>query len=192
MSRVGRQPITIPEKVEVAIEGAKVRVKGPNGELSWQLPAEVKAEKKEKQVVLTADYSDPRVRALYGMARARVANMVNGVHAKFSKTLEVIGLGFKVEKEGDKKLILSIGFSHKVNFDVPVGIDVDIDKKMTTVVLKSHDKDLLGHTAARMRSLKLPEPYKGTGIRYQGERIIRKAGKTAAGAGAGGAGGAKK
>jgi large subunit ribosomal protein L6 len=194
MSRIGRKTIAIPDKVEVRVEGPRVRVKGPHGELEWALPEAVNAEVKDRQVRLSADAADPRVRPLYGMARSRVANMVAGVHAPFKETLEIMGLGFKAEPEGPGKLNLSIGYSHKVPFDLPKGVEVEVDKKQTTVILKSHDKDLLGQTAARMRALKVPEPYKGTGIRYQGERILRKAGKTAAGAGGSGAGsgGAKK
>ncbi|MFA6093025.1 MAG: 50S ribosomal protein L6 [Elusimicrobiota bacterium] len=191
MSRIGKQPIPLPDKVEVAVDGDRVRVKGPLGELSGTLPSVVKLERQDKTVVLVANAKDPSVRALYGMARARLANMVHGVHTGFSKTLDIVGLGFKVEPDGASKLTLSLGYSHKVHFDLPKGVSAEIDKKQTSVVLKCIDKDLLGQTAARFRELREPEPYKGTGIRYHGERIIRKAGKTAAGAGAGGAGGKK-
>jgi large subunit ribosomal protein L6 len=194
MSRIGRQPVPIPEKVEVALNGSKVRVKGPLGELSWELPAVVKAEKKDNQVVLSADASDPRVRALYGTARAIVANMVRGVSQGFQEIVEIVGLGYKAEPEG-QKLMLSLGFSHKVPFDVPKDVKIEVDKKQTILTLKSFDKQLLGATVARLKSLRPTEPYKGTGIRRKGDRIIKKAGKTAAGAMAGagaGAGGAKK
>jgi large subunit ribosomal protein L6 len=194
MSRIGRQPVPIPEKVEVALNGTKVRVKGPLGELSWELPGVVKAEKKENQVILSADASDMRVRALYGTARARVANMVRGVSQGFQETVEIVGLGYKAEPEG-QKLMLSLGFSHKVPFDVPKHVKIELDKKQTTLILKSFDKELLGATVAQLKSLRPTEPYKGTGIRRKGDRIIKKAGKTAAGAMAGagaGAGGAKK
>jgi len=192
MSRIGKQPIPIPEKVEVALSGSDVRVKGPLGELSWRLPSAVKAEKKDNQVLLSADISDMRVRALYGTARARLANMVRGVAQGFQETVEIVGLGFKAEPEG-QKLLLSLGFSHKVTFDVPKDIKIEVDKKQTTLILKGFDKELVGATVARLKSLKPTEPYKGTGIRRKGDRIIKKAGKTAAGAMAGaGAGGAKK
>ncbi|MBI5243278.1 MAG: 50S ribosomal protein L6 [Elusimicrobia bacterium] len=193
MSRVGRQPIAIPEGVEVALSGTIVRVKGPGGELSFQLPPVVQAEKKDDSLLLKADDSDPGVRALYGTARTRVANMVHGVKTGFSKAIVIEGLGFKAEPEGEK-LMLSIGYSHRVAFPVPKGIKVGVDKKQTTISLSGADKELVGETAARLRALRPPEPYKGTGIRYQGERIQRKAGKTAAGAGVGvaGAAGVKK
>ena len=195
MSRIGKQPVPIPEKVEVALNGAKVRVKGPLGELSWELPAVVKAEKRDNQVVLTADASDAGVRAFYGTARARVANMVRGVSQGFQEIVEIMGLGFKAEPEG-QKLMLSLGFSHKVPFEVPKDVKVEVDKKQTTLTLKSFDKELLGATVARLKALKPTEPYKGTGIRRKGDRIIKKAGKTAAGvmagAGAGAGAGAKK
>lgn len=192
MSRVGKQPVSIPEKVDVSFAGNKVRVKGPLGELSWELPSAVKAEKKGQQVVLSADISDMAVRALYGTARARLANMVKGVSQGFEQTIEIVGLGYKAEQEG-QRLMLSLGFSHKKPFDVPKDVKVELDKKQTTLVLKSHDKDLLGATVARLKAVKPPEPYKGTGIRRKGDRIIKKAGKTAAGAaGAAGGAGAKK
>lgn len=189
MSRVGRQPIPIPAGVEVVLSGTIVRVKGPGGELSFELPPVVKAEKKDNCLLLKADDSDPGVRALYGTARTRIANMVHGVHTGFSKAIVIEGLGFKAEPDGEK-LMLSVGYSHRVAFPLPKGIKVAVDKKQTTISLSGADKELLGVTAARLRALRPPEPYKGTGIRYQGERIQRKAGKTAAGAGVGAAGGA--
>ncbi|HAH07624.1 MAG TPA: 50S ribosomal protein L6 [Elusimicrobia bacterium] len=191
MSRVGKQPIPVPEKVDVAFNGNQVRVKGPLGELSWEMPAAVKAEKKDGKIFLTADISDMGVRALYGTARARVANMVQGVSQGYQTIVEIVGLGFKAEPEG-QRLMLSLGFSHKKAFDVPKDVKVEVDKKQTTLVLKSHDKELLGATVARLKAVKPTEPYKGTGIRRKGDRIIKKAGKTAAGATAGAAGAAKK
>jgi large subunit ribosomal protein L6 len=191
MSRIGKQPIPIPEKVDIAFDGTKVRVKGPLGELSWEMPAVIKAERKGALVVLSADISDRRIRALYGTARARVANMVRGVTQGFEQIVEIVGLGFKAEPEG-QKLMLSVGFSHKVPFDVPKNIKVELDKKQTTLTLKAFDKELLGATVARLKAIKPTEPYKGTGIRRKGDRIIKKAGKTAAGAAAGAAGGAAK
>lgn len=189
MSRIGKQPIPVPGTVQVKLGGSSVSVKGPLGELERTLPECVTIERKGEELLLSVDLSRPGARALYGMARARVANMVTGVQTGFSKTLEIVGLGFKAIPEGEK-LKLIIGFSHPVEFSIPKGIKIEVDKKQTTLVLRGADKDLVGQTAARLRGLKEPEPYKGSGIKYQGERILRKAGKTAAGAGAGG--GAKK
>lgn len=187
MSRIGKQPIPIPEKVQVAVDRSTVKVKGPLGELQRELPSLVTVEQKDKTLVLKADLAAaPDAGAIHGMARARVANMVHGVSQGFRKNLDIVGLGFKASLAGEK-LTLMLGYSHPVEFVVPKGIQIEIDKKMTKITVIGIDKDLVGETAARIRGLRLPEPYKGTGIRYEGERIIKKAGKTAAGAGAGGA-----
>lgn len=187
MSRVGKQPIPIPDKVEVQIHGSSVKVKGPLGELELSVPELVKVEQKDKTLVLTSDSSGgPEASALYGMARARLANLVEGVHKGFQKNLEIHGLGFKAAVAGDK-LTLSLGLSHPVEFTIPKGVKIEVDKKATKLTVNGIDKDLVGQTASRIRGLREPEPYKATGIRYEGERIHRKAGKTAAGAGGGGA-----
>jgi large subunit ribosomal protein L6 len=193
MSRIGKWPIPIPEKVHVAVHGQKIKVQGPLGELERELPPSVSVATKDQTLVISIQPSGRKDRALYGMVRARVANMVTGVHRGFQKNLEILGLGFKANLIGDK-LALNIGFSHPVEFSIPKGVRLDIDKKMTKMTIQGIDKDLVGQVAAQIRALKLPEPYKGTGIRYEGERIHRKAGKTAAGvgAGAGGTGAAKK
>lgn len=192
MSRVGKQPIPVPDKVTVQVQGGAVKVKGPLGELQRSLPAMVTVEQKDKVVLVSTDKSVAAdASAQHGMARARIANMLTGVSQGFRKNLDIVGLGFKAQVAGNL-LDLTIGFSHPVKFALPKGITLEIDKKMTKVTVIGIDKDLVGETAARIRALKPPEPYKGTGIRYEGERIIKKAGKTAAGAGAGGGGGAKK
>ncbi|MFC1678897.1 50S ribosomal protein L6 [Elusimicrobiota bacterium] len=191
MSRVGKQPIKIPSGVSVRISGSSVAVKGPLGELQMTLPPGFRAEQKDDMVLVSAD---PGVTdrqggsAMYGMARARLANLVGGVHSGFKKELEIHGLGQRAKSVSPQKLDLSLGFSHPVVFEAPKGIKLEVDKKSTRVVVSGIDKDLVGQTAARLRSLRPPEPYKGAGIRYAGERIVRKAGKAAAGAG----GGAKK
>lgn len=183
MSRVGKQPIPIPEKVEVKIAGQSVTVKGPNGQLAWSVPSAVKVEQKEKEIVLSlAGKTGPNSSALYGMSRSRVANLVEGVTAGFSKNIEIHGLGYKATLQG-QKLVLNLGLSHPVDFQIPDGVKIEVDKKQTKLTIKGIDKDLVGETAARIRSIKKPEPYKGVGIRYEGERIHRKAGKTAAGSG---------
>ena len=185
MSRVGRKPIPIPEKVSVQVQGQQVKVKGPNGELQFTVPEPVRVEQKDKNIVLTAEGKAPNTSALYGMSRARIANLVDGVTGGFKKDLEIVGLGYKAALQG-QKLVLNLGFSHPVEFALPQGVKIEIDKKATKVTVSGIDKDLVGQTAARIRSIKTPEPYKGTGIRYAGERVHRKAGKTAAGAGGGG------
>jgi large subunit ribosomal protein L6 len=187
MSRIGKKVIPLPDKVEAKAEGSIVKVKGPLGELSQKLPAGLGVVNKDK--VLTVTLAEGGDRAVHGAVRAQVANMVEGVSKGFNKTLEIVGLGFRSALTGEK-LTLTIGFSHPVDFMLPKGIKAVIDAKANSITLSGIDKALVGETAARIRGLKVPEPYKGTGIKYKGEHILRKAGKTAATAGAGG--GAKK
>lgn len=183
MSRVGKQPITIPEKVEVKIAGQDVTVKGPNGQLAWSIPSDIKIEQKDKELVLSlSEKAGPKAGALFGMSRSRVANLVTGVTEGFSKNIEIVGLGYKAALQG-KNLILNLGLSHPVQFPIPDGVQIEVDKKATKLTVKGINKDLVGETAAQIRILKKPEPYKGVGIRYEGERVHRKAGKTAAGSG---------
>jgi len=182
MSRIGKQPVVIPAGVQVQVKESNVNVKGPLGELAMAVPAAVKVEHKQDRLVLTVDRAAaPNAGALYGMARARLANMVEGVRQGYKKELEIHGLGYKATLEGET-LILNIGRTHPVKFGVPKGVKLEVDKKQTRISVSGVDKDLVGQTAAQIRELRPPEPYKATGIRYSGERIIRKAGKAAAGA----------
>jgi len=193
MSRIGKMPVVIPASVQVSVSGGVVTAKGPKGQLQERLHPLVRAELKDGKVLLAADLRAARdASAIYGMTRARVHNMVLGVANGFSKTLEIVGLGFRAEAAG-QKLTLTLGKSHPVIFTAPAGVTLSVDAKKTQVTVAGPDKAMVGETAARIRDLRKPEPYKGTGIRYQGEHVRKKAGKTAAGAGAAGAaGGAKK
>lgn len=192
MSRIGRQKVAVPEKVEVRLDDGMLRVKGPLGELVWELPRGISAEQKDKAIRLSSSLPPREGAANYGMARARLANLIEGVSAGFQKTIEIQGVGYKAAQQGDT-LTLTLGFTHPVSFTAPKGVKLEVDKKATKITISGADKELVGQTAASLRALKPPEPYKGTGIRYSGERIHRKAGKTAAGAGgAAGGGGAKK
>jgi len=194
MSRIGKMPVVIPQGVQVSIADGMVTVKGPKGQLQQRLHPLVRAEVKDGKVLLTADLNAAReASAIYGMSRARVNNMVVGVSSGFVKTLDIVGLGFRAEVAG-QKMTLSLGKSHPVPFTAPAGITLGVDPKKTQITVAGSDKDLVGETAAKIRGLRKPEPYKGTGIRYQGEHVRKKAGKTAAGAGVGAAGaaGAKK
>lgn len=183
-------PVVIPSGVQVSVANGIVTAKGPKGELKESLHPIVKAEVKGGQVLLTADLAAARdAKAIYGMSRARVNNLVLGAATGFSKTLEIIGLGFRAEVAG-QKITLTLGKSHPVLFEAPKGVTVAVDAKKTQITVSGASKDAVGETAAKIRELRKPEPYKGTGIRYQGEHIRKKAGKTAAGAGAG-AGGKK-
>ncbi len=183
MSRIGKKPVVIPNGVQVTISGPNVKAKGPLGELQEVLPGPISAEVKGGEVLVSADLMSGRnAKALYGTSRARINNAVLGVSAGFSKEMSIVGLGYRAEADA-KKITLSLGKSHPVLFTIPDGIKVKIDPKKTLVTISGINKDLVGTTAARLRALKRPEPYKGTGIRYKGEVVRRKAGKTAAGAG---------
>ena len=193
MSRIGKMPVVIPQGVQVSVGNGVVTAKGPKGQLQQPLHRLVKAEVKDGKVLLTADLAaDRTASAIYGMTRARVNNMVQGVSAGFAKVLNIVGLGFRAEVAG-QDLTLSLGKSHPVKFKAPVGISLTVDPKKTQITVAGPDKDLVGETAAKIRGLREPEPYKGTGIRYADEHVRKKAGKTAAGAvGAAGGAGAKK
>ncbi len=181
MSRIGKKPIDLPDKVEVKIDGSNIKVKGPKGELAWEIHPLISVEQKDKQLIVSQKRKVP---SLFGMTRARIANLVEGVHQGFTKNLEIHGLGFKAALKG-QTLVLNLGFSHLVNFEFPKEVKIQIDKKATKLSISGIDKDIVGETAAQIRSLRKPEPYKGKGIRYAGEHVRRKAGKTAAGASSG-------
>lgn len=186
MSRIGKKPVVVPSGVTVKIEGSLVSAKGPKGELKEVLHPVVKAEMKDGQITLSADLGAAKdAAAIWGMSRARLNNLLQGVAAGFSKVLEIHGLGFRAEAAG-QKLTMSLGKSHPVTYEAPKGVSVAVDAKKTMITVSGPSKDLVGAVAADIRELRKPEPYKGTGIRYQGEYVRKKAGKTAAGAGAGG------
>jgi large subunit ribosomal protein L6 len=193
MSRIGKMPVIIPQGVQVSVGQGLVTVKGPKGQLQQRLHELVQAEVKDGKVLLTSDLAAARdASAIYGMTRARIFNMVQGVSSGFAKVLDIVGLGFRAEVKG-QELTLSLGKSHPVKFLAPDGIALSVDPKKTQITVAGPDKDQVGETAAKIRGLREPEPYKGTGIRYQGEHVRKKAGKTAAGAvGAAGGAGAKK
>ena len=180
-------PVVIPNGVQVALAGGVITAKGPKGELKETLHHLVKAQIKDGKVILTADLAAARdASAIYGMTRARIQNLVQGAAQGFSKVLEIHGLGFRGEVAG-QKLTLTLGRSHPVLFEAPKGITLTLDPKKTQITISGASKDVVGQAAANIRELRKPEPYKGTGIRYQGEHVRKKAGKTAAGASAGAA-----
>lgn len=177
MSRIGQAPITLPSGVDVTIAPGSVRVKGPKGELVRQLPEGISLEQSdgEVRVMRTGDSGD--VRALHGLIRSLVANMVQGVTEGFEKRLEIHGVGYRAAKTGND-LELSVGFSHVVRKAAPAGIEFEVPQP-TRISVRGVDKELVGQTAADIRAIKKPEPYKAKGIRYEGEHIRRKAGKAA-------------
>ena len=178
MSRIGRMPIALPKGVKVSFDSAKVEVSGPKGQLVQTLPQGISVtEEGEKMVVHRAD--DQRSsKALQGLTRSLLANMVAGVAQGFEKRLEIIGIGYRADVQ-DKALKISLGFSHPVLFSIPEGIKVEVEKQ-TLITIKGIDKQKVGVLAAKLRSIKSPEPYKGKGIRYIGERVRKKVGKAKA------------
>lgn len=178
MSKIGRQPINIPTGVEVKIDGRFVFAKGPKGESQKEIPEEIKAEMKGGQIIIEPAKSSNKTNALWGLARSLLANLIKGVAEGFEKRLEIEGVGFRANVQGDK-LVLSLGFSHPVEVLSPKGINLQVEKNI--IIVSGIDKELVGQTAANIRALKKPEPYKGKGIRYQGEIVRRKAGKKAVG-----------
>lgn len=178
MSRIGKQPIKIPEEVEVKLEGNLVVVKGPKGELKIEIKPEVKVDIDNKEVTLNPTNDTKQARSLWGTHRSLIANAVLGVTKGFEKKLEIEGVGYRANLEG-KDLVLNLGYSHPIKITPPEGIVFSVEKNIITV--SGIDKQLVGQIAAEIRSKRKPEPYKGKGIRYQGEVIRRKAGKKAVG-----------
>lgn len=176
MSRVGRAPIAIPAGVQVQISGEQITVKGPKGQLSRQIPVEITVAQKGEQLELARRSDDRRHRALHGLSRALVANMVKGVSEGYVRGMEIEGVGYRAELRG-QDLVLMVGFSHPVEIVPPAGISFELDKSGRTFNIIGIDKELVGEMAARVRRVRPPEPYKGKGIRYAGEQIRRKAGK---------------
>lgn len=177
MSRIGQLPIEIPKNVEFSIKGGIAKVKGPKGELATPVSSEMKINKEENQVVVERPSDSIKHRSLHGLTRTLIYNMVHGVTEGFSKSLEILGVGYKVEKKGNA-ILLTLGFSHPILFVPPKGIDLDVPAP-TKIVVSGIDKVLVGQVAAKVRSFRPPEPYKGKGVRYEGEHVRRKAGKTA-------------
>lgn len=174
MSRIGKKPINLPDKVEAKILDKAVTVKGPKGTLSVALPDGIEVKLVDKQLIFSLLNENKGVNALWGLARALVNNAVKGVTEGFSKILEINGVGFKAAMQG-KKLVLNVGFSHPVEYNPPAGVTVEVEKSQITV--SGIDRQLVGQTAAEIRQIKKPEPYKGKGIKYSTETIRRKAGK---------------
>ncbi|MBK9942613.1 MAG: 50S ribosomal protein L6 [Kouleothrix sp.] len=183
MSRIGKKPITVPKGVEINVsEGNYVTIKGPKGELEQQLPADVTIAQDGGVLTVTRPSEEQRVRALHGLTRSLLANMVTGVTDGYQRVLEISGVGFRASREG-KNLILQVGFSHPIRVTPPEGITFDLVERRSAnepqqVIVRGINKQTVGEEAAKLRELRPPEPYKGYGIRYQGEKVRRKAGKT--------------
>ena len=176
MSRIGRLPIEVPAGVEIKIDGTYLKVKGPKGQMEFTFTPDMMIKKDGNLIIIERPSDQPRHRALHGTTRAIINNMVVGVSKGFERVLEIIGVGYRAEMDG-KNLIVNVGFSHPVVVEPPEGINFDVDMKVRQIKVSGYDKQVVGQVAADIRKLRPPEPYKGKGIRYQGEYVRRKPGK---------------
>jgi large subunit ribosomal protein L6 len=179
MSRIGKLPVKIPEKVKITVDGTTVKVEGPKGKTSFKANALMKIQVDKGEVTVLRPDESTLARSLHGLTRTLVRNAVDGVTKGYERTLEIVGVGFKAEGKG-KEIHFALGFSHPVVFKLPEGITAEVDPKQTKVTVRGADKQMVGMTAARIRELRPPEPYKGKGIKYAHETIRRKEGKTGA------------
>ncbi len=176
MSRVGKAPIPVPKGVEISISGSHVTVKGPKGTLERDIPGEITVREDEGQLVVERPNDERQNRALHGLVRSLVNNMVIGVSEGYRKELEIIGVGYRATPKGDTALELALGFSHPVSVQAPAGITFEVATP-TQIAVIGTDKETVGQVAANIRAIRKPEPYKGKGVRYRGEHVVRKAGK---------------
>jgi len=176
MSRIGNSPVSVPSGVEVTVADGNITVKGPKGTLSRQIPGDIEISEDDGALTFARPNDDRKNRALHGLTRSLVNNMVVGVTDGFKKELEIVGVGYRAEAQGPAGLRLNLGFSHAVNVTAPEGITFEVPVP-TQIVVSGIDKEVVGQVAANIRSIRKPEPYKGKGVRYAGERVLRKAGK---------------
>jgi len=177
MSRIGKMPVEVPRGVDVSLKDVTFSAKGPKGELSLSVHPEIEVKLEDGVVTVHRPSDQPRHKALHGLVRSLVANMVKGVSEGFSKTLEIVGVGYRADVSG-KGIRVQVGYSHPIDYPAPEGITLECPNQ-TTIVVSGADKQKVGQTAAEIRAFRPPEPYKGKGIRYKGEQVRRKAGKTA-------------
>ena len=177
MSRIGKKPIEIPEGINISKDGNTINVKGPKGELHRELHPNISVDVKDNEVIVTRPDDTKLNKSLHGLTRALIQNMVTGVNSSYKKTLDIVGVGYRAELKG-KNLLLNIGYSHPIYFIPPDDINFELPTQ-TQIVISGVDKQLVGQIAAKVRSFRKPEPYKGKGIKYSDEQIRRKAGKTA-------------
>jgi large subunit ribosomal protein L6 len=176
MSRIGKQPIHVPKGVDVTIQGKRVVVKGPKGELKWDFPSDITVSAQNGSIIIERPSDTKRLKSLHGLTRNIIMNMVTGVNEGYQKVLEISGVGFKAQVKG-KKIVMALGYSHPVEFLLPEGITAEVDPRQTKITLKGIDKQLIGQVAANIRELRAPDSYKGKGVRYAGEVVKLKAGK---------------
>lgn len=178
MSRIGKKPIALPKGVTVAIDGQTVTVQGPKGKLATQVPSGIRMEQQDGHLVALRE-NDSQA-ALHGLTRALVNNAVEGVTKGWSRELEIVGIGYRAEMKGKGTVVFSLGYSHPIEYPLPTGIEVVIDAKQTRLTISGIDRQKVGQVAAEMRALRPPDPYKNKGVRYLGERLKKKVGKTGA------------
>jgi large subunit ribosomal protein L6 len=176
MSRIGKAPITVPAGVDVTVDGRTISVKGPKGTLERQIPGTITVSQDGDTLTVERPNDENKVKAMHGLTRSLVNNMVIGVTEGFKKNLEIVGVGYRAEAQGPNALRLNLGFSHPVDVKAPEGITFEVPVQ-TQIVVNGIDKEVVGQVAADIRSIRKPEPYKGKGVRYAGERVLRKAGK---------------
>jgi large subunit ribosomal protein L6 len=178
MSRIGKKPIVLPKEVKVQVTGNVVAIQGPKGKVETPLPAGIRLEQKDG--ILTAIRENDSQSAVHGLARALVNNAVEGVTKGWQRELEIVGVGYRAEMKGKGTMVFSLGFSHPIEYPLPTGVDAAVDAKQTRITLNGIDRQKVGQVAAEMRSLRPPDPYKNKGVRYAGERLKKKVGKTGA------------
>jgi large subunit ribosomal protein L6 len=179
MSRTGRKPIPLPKGVEIKVDGKLVRIKGPKGALEVNLMDVISAEVSDGNITIDRADDERQSRAFHGLARALMANAITGVSDGWSKALDIVGIGYRAEKQGNA-VVFNLGYSHPINFAIPQGIDIEVDGKANRITVNGIDRQQVGQIAAEIRGLRPPEPYKGKGVRYANERIRTKAGKQGA------------
>src|SRR5947209_6995944 len=178
MSRIGRKPITVPKDVKVSIQGNVVAVQGPKGKLETQLPRGIKMEQQDGHLVAIRENDDQA--AVHGLARALVNNAVDGVTKGWNRELEIVGIGYRAELKGKNVVVFTLGYSHPIEYPLPTGVSAAVDPKQTRLTVSGIDRQKVGQVAAEMRALRPPDPYKNKGVRYAGERLKKKVGKTGA------------
>ncbi|MFB3814917.1 MAG: 50S ribosomal protein L6 [Terriglobales bacterium] len=178
MSRIGKKPIPIPQGVKVTISGNVVSVQGPKGKLDTQVPAGIRVEQRDSTLIALRESNQQA--ALHGLTRALVNNAVEGVTKGWTRELEIVGIGYRAEMKGKGTVVFSLGYSHPIEYPLPTGVDCAVDPKQTRLTLTGIDRQKVGQVAAEMRSLRPPDPYKNKGVRYVGEKLKKKVGKTGA------------
>jgi len=180
MSRIGRKPIKVPGGVKISLGKNTVQVEGSKGKLSWDIPEGISARVEEENILVDRRNDEKKIKALHGLSRALISNMVTGVSEGFSRTLDIVGVGYRAESLGKNQLKFSLGYSNPVEFSLPEGVSVAVEERGTRLILQGIDKQVVGQIAARIRELRPPDSYKGKGIRYSGEKMKLKPGKAGA------------